>query len=210
MKAAPILPNEHRVRMACEKFDEENVIVERALKELFTQYRDNDDHAHVLLKVVTLNRLYSTNILAVHDVAKHIYERAQGIDSALAVGSPEIVDEIAKVTIRTTGAVRSNYSFATKYCSWHNLTSYPIWDSRVDRYLRSLRGTTFAKFLNAHGDLWMHYREFVEIMTAFRDHYKLGLFNFKDIDKFLWFCGEKPAARDSDEPPTVLSAGTQI
>ena len=38
----------------------------------------------------------------------------------LATGSPEIVDKIARVTLSINGKVRNNYSFATKYCSWHN------------------------------------------------------------------------------------------
>jgi hypothetical protein len=192
----PIIPTEGLVRSACEQFDKDNAVVEQALKDLFNQYHRNDNEPHVLLKVVALNRLYSTNILAVYDVARHIWQ--QDIDSALASGASEIVDKIAHVTITATGKNRTNYSFATKYCSWHNQNSYPIWDSRVDRYLRSMRRTPqnppFAKFLNAHGDLWNCYPEFVALMSAFRDSYGLGSFNFKEIDKFIWAHGEKPSA----------------
>jgi hypothetical protein len=195
MKAEPILPSEELVRNACRQFDEESEVAERALSELFNQYPRNDNHPQVLLKVVSLNGLYSTNIFAVHDMARHIYQSAQEIDSALAAGSPEIVDKIAKVTISSTGKERTNYSFASKYCSWHNSASYPIWDSRVDRYLRSLRRTDFCKFLPAHAALWGHYREFVNIMGTFRDHFKLGAFTFKDIDKFLWSYGGSPTAK---------------
>jgi hypothetical protein len=192
-EAVPTIPTEDRVRSACKEFDEDNVIVEQALKDLFNQYHRNDNQPHVLLKVVALNRLYSTNIFAVYDMARHIYQQAPDIDSALANGSPEIVDKIARVTITTTGKNRTNYSFATKYCSWHNQASYPIWDSRVDRYLRAMRRTAFAKFLSAHGGLWNCYPEFVALMTAFRDCYSLGSFSFKEIDKFLWKYGGKPS-----------------
>src|SRR5208282_2233175 len=92
-------PTAKLVRAACKQFDEENLTVEQALKELFNQYPGNNDLPHVLLKVVALNRLYSTQIFAVLDVARHIHRHAQEIDSALAAGSPEIVEKIAKVTL---------------------------------------------------------------------------------------------------------------
>jgi hypothetical protein len=65
------------------------------------------------------------------DVALHIHRNAQYVDSALAAGSPEIFDKIARVTIR--GKEHNFFSFATKYCSWHYPEVYPIWDSRVDK-----------------------------------------------------------------------------
>jgi hypothetical protein len=174
------------VTAACDKFDRENEIIERALKELFNQFPGNSDPSHVLLKVVTLNRLYSTQILAVTDVAQHIHRNAQGIDSALAAGFPQIVDTIARVTISISGKERNNFSFATKYCSWHNPESYPIWDSRVDRYLWTLqKQDQFAPFFKKNADLW-DYPKFREVIIAFRDFYGLGSFTFKDTDKFLY------------------------
>jgi hypothetical protein len=127
IKAAPILPTEELVRAACSEYDGD--MAERALKELFAQYPRNNDCAHVLLKVVALNRLYSAGILSVYDVADHIC--VQEMDAALSDGEPEVVDRIAKVTISSSGKQRGFWSFATKYCSWHNQASYPIWDSRV-------------------------------------------------------------------------------
>jgi hypothetical protein len=187
-----IIPNRELVEAACEQFDLNNRITEQALADLFDQYPASTNHPHVLLKVVALNRLYSTSIFSVHDVANHIYQHAQDVDSALAVGSPEVVDLIAKVTITTTGKVRENYSFATKYCSWLNPTAYPIWDSRVGRYLRSLRRNTSESFLGSKSYFWDEYREFVDLMTAFRDRYKLNPLTFKQIDKFLYqFGGEQ-------------------
>jgi hypothetical protein len=96
------------------------------------------------------------------------------------------VDRIAKVTIRSSGKVRYNYSFATKYCSWHNPEAYPIWDSRVDRYLWTLQKQEhFARSFSTNADLW-GYPKFRTVMEEFRDCYGLGSFSFKDTDKFLW------------------------
>jgi hypothetical protein len=187
------------VKNACKQFDEENAIVEKALEELFGQFPRNDSPSRVLLKVVALNRLYSTNILAVYDVAQHIAQHAADIDPALSIGSPEIVDRIGKVTISVTGKQRTNYSFATKYCSWHNRAAYPIWDSRVDWYLRSLKNSPFAARIGTNPHLWEHYAEFLRTMTAFREFFGLQSFSFKEIDKFLWRYGVKPTALPTTE-----------
>ncbi len=179
-------PTPELVKAACKAFDLEYAIVERALENLFSQYPSNSDHSHVLLKVVALNRLYTTQIFAVHDVARHIHEQAEEIDAALAAGSPEIVHKIATVTISTSGKVRDNYSFATKYCSWHNQAAYPIWDSRVHKYLWALQKQDpkcLPRFQNS--DLW-NYSKFLRLMSTFRDSFRLGEFSFKEIDKFLW------------------------
>jgi len=185
-------PSAELVAVACKEFDQENRIVEQALNDLFSQYRRNDSHPHVLLKVVALNRLYATQILAVHDVARHIHQQARDIDLALAAGSPEIVDKIARVTLSSNGKEKNNYSFATKYCSWHHSASYPIWDSRVDKYLWTLqKQESFASFFKKNADLWV-YPTFREVMTAFQDRYGLGSFTFKEIDKFLWSEGAAP------------------
>ena len=185
----PLLkPTPELVLAACKEFDEQNQTVEQALTELFCQYPDNRSHPGVLLKVVALNRLYSTQIFAVMDVADHIHRQAQEIDFALASGSPAVVEKIAKVVIK--GKVHNFWCFATKYCSWHNPACYPIWDSRVDRYLWCLQKQTQFAASFRHADLW-NYDRFREIVTAFRDHFHLGPVSFKQIDKFLWLSGEE-------------------
>jgi hypothetical protein len=146
-------PNPELVRAACEVFESDNNVAEQALGELFGLFPTNADLPHVLLKVVVLNRLYSTQIFAVMDVARHIYANAEIIDRALACGSPEIVEAIAKVTIQ--GKIHNFFSFAAKYCSWHQAERYPIYDSRVDRYLWLLqKQEIFTGRPFVHDDLW--------------------------------------------------------
>jgi hypothetical protein len=130
-------PDEHHVREACNQFDEENATTERALHELFGQYPTNDNEAHVLLKVTTLDSLYSTWVFDLHGMAEQIHQHVKPIDAALIQGAPGIVDEIARFLLDKTG--KKFYSFATKYCSWHNPSAYPIWDGNVSRYLASLK-----------------------------------------------------------------------
>jgi hypothetical protein len=58
------LPTREAVAEACDEFgrDGETKILEAALTDLFSRYPDNTDEAQVLLKVVTLNQLYSTRL----------------------------------------------------------------------------------------------------------------------------------------------------
>jgi hypothetical protein len=98
-----------------------------ALNLLFTQYPKNTNLDHVLLKVVALNALYSTMIRVsskitptVYDVARHIIHL--DIDAKLDEGSELLVDQIAntnQLAIKLGKEKQYNYSFATKYCSFH-------------------------------------------------------------------------------------------
>ena len=147
------------------------------------------------LRVVTLNALYSTQIYLyadtlpdVMDVAQHIHQSAQEIDLALAAGSPEVVDRIASMSV-SGKKTRRYFSFATKYCSWHRPEFYPIYDSHVEKYISCLKGQPpFAEFFNTGEEHW-RYAEFRMLISTFRDHYGLGAFTFKEIDKFLYLQG---------------------
>lgn len=137
----------------------------------------------MLLKVATLNSLYNTNIYAVYTVAEHI--RQLNIDLKLENHSLDLVNEIATVTIRDK--TRRNYSFASKYCSWHLPEIYPIYDSIVEQmiwiYQKSNQFTHFYRYeLRDYARYW-------EIMTLFRGFFGLDQFTFKQIDKFLWSYG---------------------
>ncbi|MGB7546695.1 MAG: hypothetical protein WBM14_03020 [Terracidiphilus sp.] len=207
-------PTVDNLRKACADFERENQTLEKALGELFKQFPDNLDPAHVLLKVVTLNALYSTQIPlyseripTVWDVVDHIVELK--IDADLGLGSEDLVHKIAYTEIQGKER-RFNYSFATKYCSWHRPDSYPIWDSRADGYLWQLRNQEKGKQGGLrqfeHKELW-RYPEFKKVVTEFRDHYGLQEFAFKQIDEFLWTEGsklferkDKRAANASESP----------
>jgi len=173
------------VRTKIGEFNRDNEDVERGLKQLIGAFPKNSDLGHVLVKVAAINVLYRTLIFGVFEVAKVIKDAA--IDPLLESGDPKVVEKITKVTY--TGKTRWNYSFATKYCSWHRAEMYPIFDSRVDFCLRSYRAMyPFAKF--TQNDLW-DYEQFKKIVTAFRDHYGLGSLTYKEIDKFLYQLGNE-------------------
>jgi hypothetical protein len=193
-----VTPTPERVEVARIQFNEANAVGEETLRNLFDQHRSNSDLHHVFLKVVALNFLYSTRILLystkvpdVGDVAKHINDIHRNIDPALDGHAPksEIVDQISRVLV--PGKKYMNCcSFATKYCSWHDPESYPIWDSRVDAYLRCLQNQTdCGDDFRLKGD-WK-YSDFLAVMTRLKKRYGLDSISFKDIDKFLWSEGER-------------------
>jgi len=192
-------PTAEGVRNACEQFAGDINGPDPALFELFERTPKNTDYKHVLLKVVTLNALYSTLIRVyskitptVYEVAHHIVSIGDEIDYGLKDGLPDIVRKIS--IINKGGKNFYNYSFATKYCSFHRPESYPIYDSRVYEYLRRLRNRDkhkdggFRQFKNE--ELWV-YPQFKSIVDEFRTHYGLQKFTYKQIDAFLYLEGGK-------------------
>jgi hypothetical protein len=162
------------------------VLQERSLKLLFGKFcPENVQIEHVLLKVSTLNDFYSTNIFNKYAVASHIV--TLDVDRRLVQGDETLVNEIAKVPIGTK--VKNFYSFATKYCSHHRPTEYPIYDQYVEKMLMH-----FAKKDRFHSFQKLElksYKRFVEVILAFRKHYELSDFSLREIDIYLWLGGKE-------------------
>src|SRR3989344_2840776 len=112
---------------------ESYTLQESSLNKLFLKtYPLNTNIDDVLIKVCVLNDFYSTNIFSPFTVAKHIV--ALKIDANLAKDNLDIVNKIGNVKMNNNKSINF-YSFATKYCSHHKPTVYPIYDSYVDKIL---------------------------------------------------------------------------
>jgi len=158
---------------------------ENALVELFEVFPKNQTLEHILLKVAALNSLYNTNIYATYTVAEHIHRL--NIDPKLAAHSLDLVNEIAVVII--SGKTRRNYSFASKYCSWHLPEIYPIYDNIVEYMIWNYqKSDQFMRFRRNELQDYVRYRE---IIGVFRNFYSLEQYSFKEIDKFLWSYGRE-------------------
>lgn len=185
--------------------DRNTVVVEEAIARLISSFPRNDEFPDVLLKVTAINRLYSTNIYAVVAIAEHI--ASLNIDAFLVDGDPNAVEQIARIRLKGTVKERRNYSFASKYCSWHNQAAYPIYDSRARSTLWAYKQQDkFHNFSSA--DLWCEngYRKYREIVDAFRLFYGLEKMSFKTVDKFLyWF---DPTSEAKTHP--ILSEALQM
>src|SRR5436309_368273 len=102
-----------------------------AVRLVFQQWPKNVDEQHVLVKVVVLDRLYSTKVFRIYDVRNHIV--SLNIDERLAKGDEGLVNDIADT--RFEGTPRWMLSFASKYCAWHRPESFQIFDGIVERML---------------------------------------------------------------------------
>ncbi len=73
-------------------------MIDKALLDLFRAFPENVRFEHILFKVLGLNALDSTGVIAVQPAARHIL--SLGIDARLAAGDPELVDEIALTPVK--------------------------------------------------------------------------------------------------------------
>ncbi|WP_051935868.1 hypothetical protein [Salegentibacter sp. Hel_I_6] len=180
--------------------DERYYPADQAIINLFDAFPDNKKLEDILLKLSVINDLYSTNILGTFKMAKHIQQC--DIDKGLKTGDPDIVHQIATghdIRTKKNNKEINFYSFATKYCNWHNRDNYAIYDSFVDKVLMAYkRKDKFSTFRQS--DL-KDFSKFKKIIEDFADHYNLTRHNLKEIDKFLWIYGKEkfPASYDKKE-----------
>lgn len=164
---------------------------EKALNKLFQLLPMNKDISDILLKSATLNDFYSTNIFNIYAVATHILN-IQNFDEKLNNGEETLVDEIKKITIK--GKEINFYSFATKYCSHHNPTAFPIYDSYVDKVLVALNKQ--YPFMDFKREDLKDYTQFKRILSHFQTYFSLDEFSLKDLDCYLWLLGKAHFPRE--------------
>ena len=156
---------------------------EYALSTLFQHFYQNNNLQNVLVKVSCLNDFYSTNIRDTYSVAKVIYQL--NIDRRLQNGDLTLVDDIAAETEKNCKSGRREYSFATKYCSFHRPDVYPIFDSRNEEILRYYRKDISINPFT----LRKSYKDYVKIINKYKEIFGLECFSYKEIDRFNWiFC----------------------
>ena len=162
-------------------------LAESSLQRLFTDLCPKNDNINdIFIKCVALNSLYSTQIFSIENVAKHYI--TIDIDSKLQKGDLSLVADLTPVKIGTK--VRNLYSFASKYCSFHNPDKYPLYDRYVHLTLKyfSEHKEHFSKF--SDNDL-RDYPKFVKIIEQFQAKYHLEEFSAKQMDIYLWQIGKE-------------------
>jgi hypothetical protein len=137
----------------------------------------NNNIEEVLLKCAVIDNFSSTNVFDLYSMAKHIVKKQ--IDVRLKENDYSLIDDIA-----TVGLNRKFYSFATKYCHYHNPEGFAIYDRYVAKVLCSFPDD----FRLVKEEQLRNYKTFIEVLNEFRHHYKLNL-SFNDLDKYLWRLG---------------------
>lgn len=160
---------------------------EVVLKKLFTEtcpYNKVIDD--IILKTAALNTVYNTYIYSVYPVAQHIL--SLGIDERLRADDETLVNELMRV-FYNSGEKVDHYSFATKYCSFHNPDAFPIYDSYVGKILQYYRDRErFSLFKNSE---LKNYPKFKQILSAFRRYFGLEKYTTKELDQYLWQFGKE-------------------
>ena len=185
---------------------------EAALTWLFKTYPKNTDLNQVLIKVTALDALYSTRIYHITETARHIIE-LKDFDKRVQEGDLSLVRALAvfKVKLHTNKrnpdekADKSTrekhiFSFASKYCSWHNPDVYPIYDSKVRDKLRSFKNNPKSGLTYKNGSLDT-YEGFCKAITELRDKFCLGP-SMKRIDRYLWTWAKSGEGKANESNPS--------
>lgn len=180
------------INLAKEKFisNHKTQLPAVAIKKLFTKFPLNNKAEDVLLKATVINSLYSTNIYDIIRVAENIV--IKNIDGLILQKDLSVIDLIAfgHGIKNKKGTERRFYSFATKYCHFHNGNEYPIYDSYVELALASFKKEGKISFKT---DDLRSYDRFKAVIIQFRDNYDLNQFSIEEIDHYLWLKGKSLA-----------------
>lgn len=152
-----------------------------AMLKICQQYPNNNNLEEVLIKCAVIDNFSSTNVFDLYSMAEHIV--GKHVDEKLKKGDYSVVDDIAKVEIG--GKERNFYSFATKYCHYHNPNRFAIYDSYVAKVLCAFPND-FRKIREK--DLREKYETFIDVLNGFKKQFNLEL-SFDDLDKYLWRLG---------------------
>ena len=181
-------PSKDEVKKYLQKWDslDNYVLQESSLDKLFLKTYPNNTYINdILIKASSLNDFYSTNIFSIFSVAKHILEL--NIDERLKAGDETLVNDIAKIIIKNKN--KNFYSFASKYCSHHYPTEYPIYDNYVEKVLLYFKKRD--KFDDFTKEDLKNYKTFKKILITFKNFYKIDEYDLKEIDKYIWQLGKE-------------------
>lgn len=153
---------------------------EKAIFRLVENFKDSTNFENILLKVIAIDSLYSTRVRKVDKLAEAI-SRLADINEMLENGNYKIVEKIAGC------GVRYEYSFATKYCYFHNPQTFPIYDRYVVEALKYYGSHILYEKLKV-GSLRTDYREYVNRLDHFMELFYLEQ-DYGKLDKYLWLVG---------------------
>jgi hypothetical protein len=142
------------------------------------------DLAACLLKVVTVNELYGTNVYATTRMAKHVAAILAATD--LATAGPELVEQLAALpATKTQKQERRHYSFASKFAHFFlGEERFPIMDSYAIKMLKRHLGQRGYSDDKDH-----RYTAFVRNFHVLK---RLSGFTGtnRKLDRYLWLAGE--------------------
>ena len=182
------MEKQHKFVGASSNYGKEGLIIHDVLN----AFPLHNDLNTIAMKIAVIDVTNSTHLsqyksrLSLYDLAKVILE-IPNFDDRLAKGDPELVNIIA----RNIGAVNM-FSFASKYCTYHNVEvygrdDYSIFDGIVKNTLpHYIQGLTTNKI-----DTWRRsfdYETFNECIGNLLDENNIHIpFRRRKFDHFLWY-----------------------
>ena len=176
------------------KYGMEQDIIEQVIK----TYPQNDDLYRIAMKVSVIDLTNSTQLtnykskLSLYDIAKIILDL--NIDDKIQKGDNSVVTEIAKACKNFNGKGVNLFSFASKYCCYHNVFAYDRDDFSIFDNVVSLHLYEYSTLQNPLGKTtpegWR-----VKIDYQSYNNYIAQLLNEKEIhiqgrrrmfDHFVW------------------------
>jgi len=183
---------------------------EKALEKLIKKFPGHDNLDEVYLKVTAINSLYSTNIYDTYRMAYHIFTNVSDIDKRLEDMDPQLIHDIAyghKIYSTRKTSKEENpkicfYSFATKYCSFHNPKKYAIYDTLIQDFLIKQYNQNIAtqtkEEKKRYEDL-REYKTFMQVLDEVKKYYKLDEVPLKEFDMYLWLNGKKKQLEETSQ-----------
>ena len=185
-------PTEEFIAEILELYSEENELNENLLK-LFKTFDDNKNKYNVLIKVASLNKIYSTAIVNINPVVGQIIKISSSAKSKPKTLAEyiELVDKISKINWTNSKGKkfeRNNLSFSSKYV--HFLSDYktPIYDSYIWIIIKGYLGQKNNENISFENPT--NFEEFYIIFEKFKTDLGLEHYSNYDIDKFLWQYGK--------------------
>ena len=165
----------------------------KEIKSYLTKYPENKDRDIVLHKILLIDFTNSTNLRFRSDEHFSIFGLAEQIvrwnlDDRIKAGDPKVVNEIANY------AGANAFSFATKYCCYHNFhcynkDDYSIFDGIVADTIPQYLDVTKQYIKRCRDKHGCNYEKYHKVIDRLIDVY--GLWDVPQIrrklDHFLWY-----------------------
>lgn len=182
------LEESEKLVMMSPNYGPENELITSCLQ----KYDKNTDVATVAMKIGLIDITNSTNIsrykrlISVVELA-NIITSIPDIDNRIKAGDPKVVNTIA----RSNGHINL-FSFASKYCCYHNVNLYGNDDySILDTVLKDYLPQYFSDVSKNQIEKWQKgfdYKSYNDFITNKLDELKISIpFRKRKLDHYIWF-----------------------
>lgn len=162
------------------------------LLKLFQEFSDDTNKFDVLIKVASLNKIYSTAITNINPIVEKINETSKKSELKNNADFVDFVDKLSLVNWKNEKGEefkRNNLSFASKYTHFKSNFITPIYDSYIWIVIKGYLGQYNHEKISFTNP--KNYKEFHLTFTKFKNVFNLENYSNYEIDKFLWTYGRK-------------------